>query len=738
MNLTFNIPSKQSGSQPTLLGKLGTSLFFLLFGSFGLLFIFLMSRDIAAKLRTYQWTQTECVIVSSASVDLRKEYGFNVQYNYEFGGHRYRGADYTVGKSGFSNYRDVQILVARYQPGVKSTCYVNPSDPTQTVLRRGSPAMIPFFLLPLIFVAIGAGGIYFTWRKTEKTAATRPVTGAAGTRWLALFFTAFLLMGGLTTYFLFVRPLVNIQRARSWQSVPCRVISSRVQSHSGSKGGTTYSVDILYAYAVDGKDYRSNRYDFMGGSSSGYGGKDAIVKRYRPGTKATCFVDPHDPTQAVLQRNFTPGMLVGLIPLVLFFIGGGGLVWVFVGGGRSPKVMPPSEGMAPWLRRADWAAGRIIASAKPAMIGVWIFAGVWNLIAAPFLTILMTEFARSGNRLLLIGLIFPAIGFGLLILAIRLTARWKKFGESVFDMSSVPGMVGGALQGTIRLSHFVRPADGFKLKLLCINIVTTGSGRNSSASERILWTDEQQAGPGVGDAVSVAFYIPQDCRETNSDNADDVVLWRLKVTAKEPGVDYAAQFEVPVFKVAETPEQIAAGEAIRSQEQAAIENYQQPAKSRIHVETSPRGGKEFYFPAMRNPGMAIAIMVFFAVWSVMLWLTIHLKAPIIFPIAWSLFEIIILYMVLRSWSGTTRVVAEADGLTVTKKLLGIGRTRMIPAGDVVEIKTKIGMTSGQTPYQNIKVICRDGREVTAGSTIKDTREAAWLAQEMMKCVRGHF
>ena len=277
MNLTFNIPSKRSGSQQSVVSKLGTSLFFLIFGLFGVFFIFLMSRDLATKLRTYRWTQTVCVIVSSASVDLDKEYGFNVKYDYEFGGHRYHSTDYTVGKSGFSNYRDVQILVARYQPGVKSTCYVNPSDPTQAVLRRGSPAMIPFFLLPLIFVAIGAGGIYFTWRKTEKTAATRPVTGAAGTRWLALFFTAFLLMGGLTTYFLFVRPLVNIQRARSWQSVPCRVISSRLQSHSGSKGGTTYSVDILYAYAVDGKDYRSNRYDFMGGSSSGYGGKEWLM-----------------------------------------------------------------------------------------------------------------------------------------------------------------------------------------------------------------------------------------------------------------------------------------------------------------------------------------------------------------------------------------------------------------------------------------------------------------------------
>lgn len=736
MNLTFNVPSKRSGSQQSVVGKLGTSLFFLLFGSFGLFFIFLMSRDLAAKLRTYKWMQTGCVIVSSESVDLGKEYGFNVQYDYEFAGHLHRGMDYTVGKSKFNDYHDVQVLVARYQPGVKSTCYVNPSDPTQAVLRRADPAIIPFFLIPLIFVAIGAGGIYFTWRNTEKTAATRPVTGMAGTRWLALFFTVFLLMGGLTTYFLFVRPLVNIQRARSWQSVPCRVISSSVQSHSGSKGGTTYSVDILYAYAVDGKDYRSNRYDFMGGSSSGYNGKDAIVKRYRPGTKATCFVDPHDPAQAVLQRNFTPGMLVGLIPLVFLFIGVGGLVWVFVGGGRSPKVMPPSEGMAPWLRRADWAAGRIIASAKPAMIGVWVFAGVWNLIAAPFLTILMTEFARSGNRLLLIGLIFPVIGFGLIIWAIYVTARWKKFGESVLEMTMVPGMVGGALQGTIRLSHFVRPADGFKLKLSCINLVTTGSGRNSSASERILWTDEQQAGPGVGDAVPVAFYIPPDCRETSYDNVDDRVIWRLKVMAKEPGVDYAAQFEVPVFNVAQTPDQIAAAEAVRSQEQAEIENYQQPTESRIRVETSLRGGKEFYFPAMRNPGAALGATAFFAGCSGAVWLQIHFKIPIVFPTISGLFGLLILNGVLQFWSGTTRVVADTDGLTVTNKLLGMGRTRTIPAGDVVEIKTRTGTTMGQTPYLDIKVICRNGREVTAGSTIKDAHEAAWLAQEMMKCVRG--
>ena len=79
---------------------------------------------------------------------------------------------------------------------------------------------------------------------------------------------------------------------------------------------------------------------------------------------------------------------------------------------------------------------------------------------------------------------------------------------------------------------------------------------------------------------------------------------------------------------------------------------------------------------MRNPGMAIAIMVFFAVWSATLSAMIHLKTPIIFPIAWSLFEYDA-FIALESWSGTTRVVAEADGLTITNKLLGIGRARTI-------------------------------------------------------------
>ena len=68
---------------------------------------------------------------------------------------------------------------------------------------------------------------------------------------MALFFSVFLLMGCAFTYFVAIRPLQQSLAARQWIQVPCRVLSSEVKSHSDSDG-TTYSVEITYAYQVAG------------------------------------------------------------------------------------------------------------------------------------------------------------------------------------------------------------------------------------------------------------------------------------------------------------------------------------------------------------------------------------------------------------------------------------------------------------------------------------------------------
>ena len=495
----------------------------------GLIFLLLMSREILKQARTYSWKTVDCVIVSSSVLDLPKNYGIHIQYEYEIGGRQYQGTNYTVGRFTTSDYREVERLVDAYPAGKKTTCFVNPSNPSDAILRRGSFVMAPFLLLPLVFVSIGGGGIYMTWRRGAATnilGQPRAVSTRSSRVVLVVFFSIFFIAGAAATYFTFIRPVLGIERARNWPSVPCRVISSRVQTHSGKS--TTYSVDILYTYNVDGREYRSNRYNFMSVSSGDYGSKTSIVAQYRPGTTARCYVNPTDPSDAVLEREFQPEMLAGLIPTVFLFVGLGGLVWVFVGGGRGPKLAAGRDGDLPWKLREDWACGRIVSSGKPMAIGAWVFAVVWNALSLPVLVILVNEWMRSRNQMLLVGMLFPAIGVGLVIWAIRATARWLRFGDSVFEMSAVPGLVGGALEGTIRLSQPVRTADGFGLKLSCVNRVTTGAGKNRSTVEHILWTEDQRVEGGLGDRVAVAFYIPPDCRETASDNANNTIICVLK------------------------------------------------------------------------------------------------------------------------------------------------------------------------------------------------------------------
>jgi hypothetical protein len=127
------------------------------------------------------------------------------------------------------------------------------------------------------------------------------------------------------SYILLVRPLMLSREAQSWVETPCKVISAKVGSHAshGSKGhsSTTYSIDIIYEYAFNGKRYRTDSYDFISKSSSGYNGKKEVVDRYLAMKNPVCFVDPKDPTSAVLVRDVTFANAVGLVPLIFVAAG---------------------------------------------------------------------------------------------------------------------------------------------------------------------------------------------------------------------------------------------------------------------------------------------------------------------------------------------------------------------------------------------------------------------------------
>jgi hypothetical protein len=131
---------------------------------------------------------------------------------------------------------------------------------------------------------------------------------------IVAFLSVFLLVG-LGVSLFFVTPALKVLEARSWPAVPCTILSSEVGSHQG-EDSTTYSVDVSYAYTVQGREHKSDRYRFLGGSSGGRQAKERIVRRLPPLTRTVCYVNPDDPSDAVLNRDFGAEYAAGLVPLV--------------------------------------------------------------------------------------------------------------------------------------------------------------------------------------------------------------------------------------------------------------------------------------------------------------------------------------------------------------------------------------------------------------------------------------
>jgi hypothetical protein len=169
---------------------------------------------------------------------------------------------------------------------------------------------------------------------------------------MAAFFGVFLVAGlGFLMFFLW--PAVKVVRAQSWEGTKCEVERSWVESHSG-EDGATYSIEVRYRYEVDGVEYAGDRYEFMGGSSSGHDSKQKIVDRLSSGSVTTCYYDPDDPASSVLHRGFSWVYLFGLLPLVFVGVGAGGIYWA-LGPGRR--------------KLAATQAGSSSVSAGPASVG---------------------------------------------------------------------------------------------------------------------------------------------------------------------------------------------------------------------------------------------------------------------------------------------------------------------------------------------------------------------------------
>lgn len=149
---------------------------------------------------------------------------------------------------------------------------------------------------------------------------TPDISAPQGGGCLAAMLFAVLLAGGVTVlYAFFLEPVRNIIVAANWVPTPCLIRDSDMDAATGKPR-------VRYSYRHENAIFHSQRVWFV--RSGGYTATEArqILQRYPKGKETTCYVNPKDPSFAVLERGFKPELLIGLIPLAAAVAGLVGLL----------------------------------------------------------------------------------------------------------------------------------------------------------------------------------------------------------------------------------------------------------------------------------------------------------------------------------------------------------------------------------------------------------------------------
>jgi len=387
----------------------------------------------------------------------------------------------------------------------------------------------------------------------------------------------------------------------------------------------------------------------------------------------------------------------------------------------------------PWMWNREWAARRISDGSRTSVVVLWVFTLIWNGLSAPVVFILPTELAK-GNRGIWIALLFPLVGIGLLIAAMRATMRRMRFRESFLVLDSLPASPGGVMRGRIEIPverTTFAAATSIVATLSCIHRRVTGSGKSRTTSETARWQEivhipaSSVGMMAQGSTLPIAIVLPLDLPSTDMRNRNDATIWRLGIEADVPGIDYTATFELPVF---------ATGAAHAAAPPPAAVRAPGPPVTRTIRERETIEGLVIEFPAFRLNSAAAAILVFAVIFGGSGLFAGTLGGSFVFPLVFGGIGLLLLYVAIDLFFGRSTMLVHRTGIRETRHLF-FARTLDYPSSLIREVRMKIGMQqtrTGGTPtaWYTLELVRLNGKPKPIGRPIGDKREAEWLVQQI--------
>ena len=351
-----------------------------------------------------------------------------------------------------------------------------------------------------------------------------------------LFGIIFFGMGALFCWMMGLNPLLKAINSKDWIETKCVILSSEVERHNSSDG-TTYSIEIRFRYKVDGKKYVSERYNFDESSSSGYDRKAAIVALYPKKSKQQCWVNPIDPTQAVLSREI-PRIVFLVIPFTSIFmlvglavlIGSLGLLpknWRIGASNRHQPVATQSSGTQR-LKPSSTGVGKVI--------GTTFAAVFWNGITSIFVTIAVQSHLKGNPEWFLTFFIIPFVLIGIgLILAVFHSLLGLANPKLQLTLSESSPRLGETIELEWYANKPLHRLRKLTIELIGQEAATYQRGTNSvtdhSTFHQQLLLELDQ--PATLQRGNLQLNVPESCMHSfNSGN--NKIEWYLKVLGEIP------------------------------------------------------------------------------------------------------------------------------------------------------------------------------------------------------------
>ena len=136
----------------------------------------------------------------------------------------------------------------------------------------------------------------------------------------------------------------------------------------------------------------------------------------------------------------------------------------------------------------------------------------------------------------------------------------------------------------------------------------------------------------------------------------------------------------------------------------SLDEIRQQIHSQIQVKDLPEGGKEFIFPAARNPGFASGATVVCLIWTGIIALLLWNRAPLPFLLVFGAIDLLMIAFVFDLWFRRSRVTVNPDGVTVQRAWLAFKKEHRFAIGEIKNIASDVGATAGHAAYHDLKVV----------------------------------